>query len=153
MMARGVNRSLVKMMAKSGDNDDQEAQFSFPNPFAKKDEGDCGGEKKENMLQQIKNYGIAGTISYAFWEWCFWLIGGAGAYGAYIIATGHPPDFNNQDDMAQVGGEAFAFINIARFAVPARIALAISTAPWVEKNVVEKFGIGGAKDEESEEMA
>lgn len=44
--------------------------------------------------------------------------------------------------MAEIGGEAFAFINLARFAVPARIALAISTAPWVEKNVVEKFNIG-----------
>jgi glutaredoxin 3 len=54
---------------------------------------------------------------------------------------------NNAADKAELGGEAFAFINIARFAVPFRIGLAISTAPWVEKNVVEKFGLGGAKDE------
>ena len=75
-------------------------------------------------------------------------MGGAGAYGAYIIATGHPPDPNNQQDMAEIGGEAFAFINLARFAVPARIALAISTAPWVEKNVVERFNIGTGDKEE-----
>jgi len=54
--------------------------------------------------------------------------------------------------MAELGGEAFAFINIARFAVPFRIGLAISTAPWVEKNVVEKFGLGGAKDESGESI-
>lgn len=37
MLAKGVNRSLVKMMAKTDDND-QETQFSFPNPFAKKED-------------------------------------------------------------------------------------------------------------------
>ena len=54
--------------------------------------------------------------------------------------------------MAELGGEAFAFINIARFAVPFRIGLAISTAPWVEKNIVEKFGLGGAKNELGESI-
>lgn len=54
MLAKGVNRSLVKMMAKTDDND-QEAQFSFPNPFAKKKdmENEKDGEdseEKENLL-------------------------------------------------------------------------------------------------------
>jgi hypothetical protein len=53
------------------------------------------GEKKENLIDQIKSYGVSGAISYGFWEGAFWILGGAGAYFAYIQATGHPPDFNN----------------------------------------------------------
>ena len=54
MLAKGVNRSLVKMMAKTDDND-QEAKFSFPNPFAKKEDKEDGkdaeeAEEKENLL-------------------------------------------------------------------------------------------------------
>ena len=30
------------------------------------------GEEKENMMQQVKDAGVAGIISYVFWEWAFW---------------------------------------------------------------------------------
>ena len=50
----------------------------------------------------------------------------------YQAATGHWPDFQNQDDLAKLGAEAFAFVNVARFAVPLRIGLALSTTPWVQ---------------------
>ena len=30
------------------------------------------GEEKENMMQQVKDAGVAGIISYIFWEWAFW---------------------------------------------------------------------------------
>ena len=49
-------------------------------------------EPREVLIKQIVNYGIAGPLSYGFWEAAFWVIGGAGAYGAYIISTGHFPD-------------------------------------------------------------
>ena len=29
-------------------------------------------EGKENMMQQVKDAGVAGIISYVFWEWAFW---------------------------------------------------------------------------------
>ena len=57
----------------------------------------------------------------------------------YQAATGHWPDFQNQDDLAKLGAEAFAFVNVARFAVPLRIGLALSTTPWVQANLVDKF--------------
>lgn len=50
------------------------------------------------------------------------------------------PDFSNQDDLAKLGAEAFAFVNVARFAIPLRIGLALSTTPWVQDNIVDKFG-------------
>ena len=34
--------------------------------------------------------------------------------------------------------QAFAFINLARLAVPVRLGLAISTVPWAQKAIVDK---------------
>ena len=46
------------------------------------------------------------------------------------------PAFSPQ---AKLGAEAFAFVNVARFAVPLRIGLALGTTPWVQSNIVDKF--------------
>ena len=39
-----------------------------------------------------------------------------------------------------LAAEAFAFVNFARLAVPLRIGLALSTTPWIDENIVSKFG-------------
>ena len=96
--------------------------------------------KEKNMLAQIKDAGVAGAISYAFWEVGFWGLSAPVALFAYYELTGHWPDFGNSDDVAKLGAEAFAFINVARFAVPVRIGLALSTVPWFKENVVDRFG-------------
>ena len=49
------------------------------------------------------------------------------------------PDLSNKEDLSKLGGEAFAFVNFARFAVPLRIGLALSTTSWIQENIVEKF--------------
>ena len=54
-------------------------------------------------------------------------------------ACARRPDFNDSDDLAKLGAEAFAFVNVARFAVPLRIGLALGTTPWVQENIVDKF--------------
>ena len=95
----------------------------------------------------LQEFGLAGTLSFILWEWAFWLIGGGGAVAAYVQATGHMPDLSNKEELAATGGSAFAFINVARLAVPVRIGLAVSTAPWVEENVVMKFGLKGNDDD------
>merc|ERR1712205_132773 len=89
------------------------------------------GEEKENMMQQVKDAGVAGIISYIFWEWAFWGVSVPVAIFGFSQVTGHFPDFSNQEDMAKLGGEAFAFVNVARFAVPLRIGLALGPTPWV----------------------
>lgn len=93
-----------------------------------------------NMMQQIKDAGKAGIISYAVWELGFWFISIPFCLFAYQQATGHWPDLSNPEDTAKLGAEAFAFVNFARFAVPLRIGLALSTTPWIQQNVVDKFG-------------
>jgi hypothetical protein len=114
------------------------------------------GDKKEkepsesdNMMKQVKDAGVAGIISYIFWEWAFWGVSIPVCIFAYYQATGHFPDYSNQEDLAKLGAEAFAFVNVARFAIPLRISLALGTTPWVKSNIVDKFGM--EKDEEKTE--
>ena len=57
----------------------------------------------------------------------------------YHEVTGHWPDFSNKDDVTQLGAEAFAFVNLASFAVPLRIGLALSTTPWVQRNIIDRW--------------
>jgi len=91
------------------------------------------------MMQKVKDAGTAGIISYIFWEWAFWGVSVPVSLAGFQAATGHWPDFSNSDDMAKLGAEAFAFVNVARFAIPLRIGLALGTTPWVQANIVDKF--------------
>ena len=94
--------------------------------------------------------GPAGFISYALWEGAFWAVGAVGAVIFYREAFGTWPDFSNTEDEEKLGGEAFAFINLARFAVPLRIGLAVGTAPWVDKNILKRLGFKKNDEEKSE---
>merc|ERR1719399_879897 len=102
-------------------------------------------DEGKQMMQQIKDAGVAGIISYIFWEWAFWGISVPVCIYGYYVATGHFPDFSNQDDQAKLAAEAFAFVNVARFAIPLRIGLALGTTPWVQANIVDKFGTSKSK--------
>lgn len=112
-----------------------------------------GGEKKEEeqqgiiektkeLLQKVKDAGTAGAISYALWEAAFWGVSIPVCLVSYRQVTGTWPDFTSGEDVRKVGLEAFAFVNFARLAVPIRIGLALSTVPWVEENVLTRFGGG-----------
>lgn len=93
----------------------------------------------QKLLQQVKDAGLAGVISYALWELGFWAVSVPVVIFGYYEVVGHFPDLSDKDDLARLGAEAFAFVNFARFAVPLRIGLALSTTPWIESNVVEKY--------------
>ena len=102
--------------------------------------------KTQVLMKQVKEAGLAGIISYAAWELAFWAVSVPVVVFGYNTAFGHFPDFSNSDDLAKLGAEAFAFVNFARLAVPLRIGLALSTTPWIQKNVVETFKLD-KKDE------
>jgi hypothetical protein len=100
----------------------------------------------KKLLKQVKEAGTAGVISYALWELGFWALSVPVCISAYYGLFGHFPDLTNKEDLSKLGGEAFAFVNFARFAVPLRIGLALSTTPWIQKNVVDKFFTKKDKD-------
>lgn len=60
---------------------------------------------------------------------------------------------NDKDDLSKLGAEAFAFVNFARFAVPLRIGLALSTTPWIQENIVDVFLADKEKNDDEEEIA
>jgi len=93
----------------------------------------------KKLLKQVKEAGTAGIISYALWELAFWALSVPVCVFAYYELVGHMPDLTNKEDLEKLGGEAFAFVNFARFAVPLRIGLALSTTSWIQGNVVDKY--------------
>lgn len=95
--------------------------------------------EEQGTMDKIKAAGTAGIISYVFWEWAFWGVSIPVCIAGYQAATGHWPDFSDAEDQKKLAGEAFAFVNVARFAIPLRIGLALSTTPWVQNNIVDKF--------------
>jgi hypothetical protein len=114
-------------------------------------EGD-NPEEKENMMQQIKSAGKAGALSLFLWELAFWAISLPVAIFGFEQVNGAWPDFGNQDDLAKVGAEAFAFANVARLALPVRIGLAVATIGWVDENIVQAdWAPEFLKNEKSEE--
>jgi hypothetical protein len=93
----------------------------------------------DKLLKQVKDAGLAGVISYAAWELGFWAVSLPVVLFGYYEVTGHWPDLSDKEDVAKLGAEAFAFVNFARFAVPLRIGLALSTTPWIQTNIVDRF--------------
>ena len=69
----------------------------------------------------------------------FWVGSVPFALGAAYVATGEIPDWTTEEGKTALGGYAFVLINFARLIVPARIALALAFAPWVDENIVKRF--------------
>eukprot|EP00563_Minutocellus_polymorphus_P019499 CAMPEP_0197725932 /NCGR_PEP_ID=MMETSP1434-20131217/12163_1 /TAXON_ID=265543 /ORGANISM="Minutocellus polymorphus, Strain CCMP3303" /LENGTH=229 /DNA_ID=CAMNT_0043311677 /DNA_START=17 /DNA_END=706 /DNA_ORIENTATION=- len=125
------------------------ATVEKPKPYLETLSTDAGDEcviaeeeelsESQKLLKKVKEAGTAGIISYALWELGFWAISVPVCSFAFYEATGHWPNFSDKEDMAKLGAEAFAFVNFARFAVPLRIGLALSTTPWIDENIVKKF--------------
>jgi hypothetical protein len=133
----------------SVETSDQELGLKKEEPVADEAVVEVEEEMSETqkLLKKVKDAGKAGVISYAAWELAFWALSVPVCIAGYRSVTGHFPDFSNKEDLAQLGAEAFAFVNFARFAVPLRIGLALSTTQWVQENVVDRF----TKKEEGEE--
>ena len=92
-----------------------------------------------DQMTRIKDSGQAGVIAYALTEAGFWIGSVPFALGAAYVATGEIPDWTTEEGKTALGGYAFVLINFARLIVPARIALALAFAPWVDENIVKRF--------------
>ena len=92
-----------------------------------------------DQMTRIKDSGQAGVIAYAITEAGFWVGSVPFALGAAYVATGEIPDWTTEEGKTALGGYAFVLINFARLIVPARIALALAFAPWVDENIVKRI--------------
>mmetsp|Transcript_9824 Transcript_9824/g.15600 ORF Transcript_9824/g.15600 Transcript_9824/m.15600 type:complete len:249 (-) Transcript_9824:94-840(-) len=102
-------------------------------------------------MTDVKKYGVAGTLSYVLTELAFWAIAFPTECFAYLNSAGHWPDFSKPEESAAVFGLVFAASNIARLLLPLRFGAALALAPWVDANIVQRFG--GKKEEEANEGA
>jgi len=103
--------------------------------------------ERVSQMDRIKASGKAGIVAYALTEGAFWLGSIPFAVAAVTLATGSFPDIGTDAGKAAIGTDVFVFINFARLIVPARIALALGLAPWVDENILARFGGGGGGDD------
>ena len=103
-------------------------------------------ECRVDQMTRIKDSGQAGVIAYAITEAGFWVGSIPFALGAAYVATGEIPDWTTEEGKTALGGYAFVLINFARLIVPARIALALAFAPWVDENIVKRINPPGPAD-------
>ena len=113
-------------------NDGQEGEGE-PSPISK------AVEKTKNLVQKVKEAGPAGAISYALWEALFWVVSIPLGLLAYATVEGRWLDLTDSGDLETFGFACFCYANIARLALPLRIGIALSTAPWVQENILDKF--------------
>ena len=102
----------------------------------------------QKLMKRVKEAGAAGVVSYALWELGFWALSVPVCAFGYYQYSGHWPDLSDPEDQKKLGAEAFAFVNVARFAVPLRISLALGTTPWINENIIQRFGKSETNDEE-----
>jgi hypothetical protein len=106
------------------------------------------GDGEEGLsMADIKKYGVAGTLAYILTELAFWAVAFPVASATFYNTAGHWPDFGDGGDRAAVLAFIFAGANVARLVVPLRFGAAFALAPWVDENIVQKFGLGGGDDE------
>ena len=95
----------------------------------------------------VRADGVAGTLAYILTELAFWIVAFPVASTSFYNLNGHWPDFSDGGDRTAVLAFIFAGANVARLAVPLRFGAAFALAPWVDENIVQKFGIGGGDGE------
>jgi hypothetical protein len=144
--------SAVAVLEKNDDKDDSSTDDKEITSKEAEEEDDKKEDKNAAGFQLIKQAGKAGAISLFLWEGAFWVLSVPVVTFGYVQATGHMPDFTDKEDLGKLGAEAFAFANVARFALPLRIALAVGTIPWCQENVVDRFWPADGETAEEEQV-
>ena len=83
---------------------------------------------------------VSGTIAYVLTELAFWAVAFPVAAALFTQANGHAPDlFNSGEDGC---GHCFYICWRERRAavMPLRFGVALAAAPWVDENIVQRFG-------------
>ena len=111
-----------------------------------------GADGEGITYADIKKFGVSGTISYILTELAFWAVAFPVASTSFFNLNGHWPDFSDGGDRTAVLAFIFGAANVARLVVPLRFGAAVALIPWVDENIVQRFGIGsddeGAKSDQ-----
>jgi len=144
--ARVVGRAGVTVVTKMQALDESVGVSKAIQEKMPKGSGEGGGLS----YADIKKYGVAGTLAYILTELAFWIVAFPVASTTFYNSAGHWPDLSDGSDRTAVLAFIFAGANVARLAVPLRFGAAFALAPWVDENIVQKFGIGGGDGDANE---
>ena len=74
--SKNSNESLESTLAviSNGDANDDASINSMTNKAATKEKGEDDESDEDNLMEKIKESGVAGIISYAAWELAFWTV-------------------------------------------------------------------------------
>merc|ERR1712071_547721 len=98
------------------------------------------GEGQGLSMEDVKKFGVSGTVAYVLTELAFWAVAFPVASTALYQSTGHWPDvINDTTDRTTVLGFIFAGANVARLLVPLRLGAALALAPWVDENIISRY--------------
>jgi hypothetical protein len=113
-----------------------------------------GGDGEKGLsMADVKKYGVAGTVAYVLTELAFWVVAFPVAATALYKSTGHWPDVvNDNADRGAVLAFIFAGANVARLFVPVRLGVALSLAPWVDDNLLNRDGTKLEEDSSDQEQ-
>ena len=127
----GVNINANNTRNNGSDNRNKEKD--------EKEEKQPSKTKTQILMAKIKDAGIAGIISYGLWEVAFWSASIPLVLYSYQQVTGNWPDLSNTEEVAKLSAQAFVYVNFSRLAVPMRIGLALTTTPYVQRHIVDRF--------------
>jgi hypothetical protein len=96
-----------------------------------------GANAPKLTMQDVKSFGVAGTVSYVIIELAFWAVAAPVAFTWYKVAEGTWLDLSDPTDKAKLFGAGAVFINVVRLFVPLRLAAALALAPVVAKFVAD----------------
>ncbi|KAK3248390.1 hypothetical protein CYMTET_15179 [Cymbomonas tetramitiformis] len=94
-------------------------------------------------MERVKEFGVAGTLSYVITELIFWAVAFPLAVAWYRVAEGSWLDLSETGDKAKLLGAGAVFINGVRALVPLRLAAALALAPTVQR----ALGAAGVEQE------
>lgn len=91
------------------------------------------------LQDKIKSTGISGTIAYILTELAFWAATAPMILSSYHGDTNEWLNIADPNDQAKFLVLSTGFVTAIRFAVPLRLAIAISLTPFVEKHITKKI--------------
>lgn len=95
--------------------------------------------KAQQVLQRIKDAGVAGVVSYGMVQLAFFGASIPACVFGYYQVAGHWPDLTSAEDQAELVAGAAAFLSLSRLLIPVRIAIALALAQGVQTNIIDRF--------------
>ncbi|KAM3570627.1 hypothetical protein VYU27_007321 [Nannochloropsis oceanica] len=112
---------------------------------------DTAAEDPRTLREKLKDFGLAGVVSYIASEVLFWFISLPVGIFAFHQSTGEWLDLSTSEGQGKVAAFSAGFLTFARVALPLRAAVALALTPALDKYVVRPLVVRGLLNGTEEE--